>query len=201
METQRLLFHTHEPQDEPDFISMHTDPEVRRYVGGRAWPLEKARARFREEYLGRPKETYGLWATILKEEKKYIGCCGLRAGDKKGEAHLGYYLAQPYWGRGFASEASLAFIGVAFTRLRLVRLLADVEKGNDASEHILQKFGFKYISREEIPASGRVINALTSRRPETVTLWAMDGIAVTLRKSGRSGKMAQCLQATHILTV
>jgi hypothetical protein len=43
--------------------------------------------------------------------------------------------------------------------------------------------------------------ALTSRRPETVTLWAMDGIAVTLRKSGRSGKMAQCLQATHILTV
>jgi ribosomal-protein-alanine N-acetyltransferase len=158
METQRLLFRTHEPQDEPDFISMHTDPEVRRYVGGRAWPLEKARARFREEYLGRPKETYGLWATILKEEKKYIGCCGLRAGDKKGEAHLGYYLAQPYWGRGFASEASLAFIGVAFTRLRLVRLLADVEKGNDASEHILQKFGFKYISREEIPASGRVIN-------------------------------------------
>jgi ribosomal-protein-alanine N-acetyltransferase len=127
-------------------------------VGGRAWPLEKARARFREEYLGRPKETYGLWATILKEEKKYMGGCGLRAGDKKGEAHLGYYLAQPYWGRGFASEASLASIGVAFTRLRLVRLLADVEKGNDASEHILQKFGFKYISREEIPASGRVIN-------------------------------------------
>ena len=158
METERLLFRTHEPKDEPDFISMHTDPEVRRYVGGRAWPLEKARARFRDEYLGRPKETYGLWATILKEEKKYIGCCGLRAGNTTSEAHLGYYLARPYWRLGFASEASLAFIGVAFTRLRLVRLLADVEKGNDASEHILQKFGFKFISFEEIPASGRIIN-------------------------------------------
>jgi [ribosomal protein S5]-alanine N-acetyltransferase len=158
LESERLLFRTHEPQDEPDFISMQTDPEVRRYVGGSAWPLEKAKTRFRNEYLGRPNKTYGLWATILKQESKYIGFCGLRAGDKKGEAHLGYYLAQPYWRRGFASEASQAFVDVAFTRLRLVRLLADVEKGNDASEHILQKLAFKFISFEEIPVSGRIIN-------------------------------------------
>ena len=158
LESERLLFRTHEPQDEADFISMQTAPEVRRYVGGSAWPLEKAKTRFRNEYVGRPNKTYGLWATILKEEGKYIGFCGLRAGHKKGEAHLGYYLAQPYWRRGFASEASQAFIDVAFTRLRLIRLLADVEKGNEASEHILQKFGFKYISFEEIPASGRIIN-------------------------------------------
>jgi RimJ/RimL family protein N-acetyltransferase len=168
LETSRLLFRTHEPQDESDFIGMHTDPEVRRYVGGRPWPLEKARARFRDEYLGRPKETYGLWATILKEESKYIGCCGLRAGDKKGEAHLGYYLAQPYWRRGFASEASQAFIDVAFTRLRLLRLLADVEKGNAVSEHILRKFGFKFISSEEIPASDRIINLYELTKSESV---------------------------------
>jgi ribosomal-protein-alanine N-acetyltransferase len=168
LETSRLLFRTHEPQDESDFIGMHTDPEVRRYVGGRPWPLEKARTRFRDEYLGRPKETYGLWATILKEESKYIGCCGLRAGDKKGEAHLGYYLAQPYWRRGFASEASQAFIDVAFTRLRLLRLLADVEKGNAVSEHILRKFGFKFISSEEIPASDRIINLYELTKSESV---------------------------------
>jgi [ribosomal protein S5]-alanine N-acetyltransferase len=99
-----------------------------------------------------------LWATILKQEGKYIGCCGLRAGDNESEAHLGYYLARPYWRRGFASEACQAFIDLAFTSLRLVRLLADVEQENDASEHILQKFGFEYVSREEIPATGRIIN-------------------------------------------
>jgi RimJ/RimL family protein N-acetyltransferase len=32
-----------------------------------------------------------------------------------------------------------------------------VEKGNDASEHILQKFGFKYVSQEEIPGRGRIL--------------------------------------------
>ena len=156
LETERLLFRTHEASDEADFVSMHTDPDVRRYVGGQAWPLEKAQSRFRNQYLRRPTETYGLWATILKEEGRYIGCCGLRAAEGKA-AHLGYYFARPYWRRGFASEASKAFIDVAFTRLRLLLLLADVEEGNVASEKILGKFGFRYVSREEIPDSGRVI--------------------------------------------
>jgi ribosomal-protein-alanine N-acetyltransferase len=156
-ETERLLFRTHEPQDEADFITMHTDSEVRRYMGGQAWSVEKAQFRFRNEYLGRPTRTFGLWATILKEEAKYIGSCGIRAGKNATETNLGYILARPYWRRGLASEAARAFIEVAFTRARSHRLLADVEKGNDASEHILRKFGFNYVSQEEIPGRGRII--------------------------------------------
>jgi [ribosomal protein S5]-alanine N-acetyltransferase len=155
-ETERLIFRTHEAADEAAFIGMHTDPEVRRYVGGQAWPLEKAQHRFRE-YLGRPTETYGLWATILKEETRYIGCCGLRAAPGGKAAHLGYYFARAYWGRGLASEASKAFIDFAFRRLGLVKVVADVQEGNLASEHILRKFGFRSVGREEIPVSGRVL--------------------------------------------
>jgi [ribosomal protein S5]-alanine N-acetyltransferase len=157
LETERLLFRTHEAKDEADFVGMHTDPEVRRYVGGQPWPLEKAQSRFRNEYLGRPTESYGLWAAILKQEMRYIGCCGLRATADERVAHLGYYFARPYWRRGLASEASKAFIEVAFTRLGLLRLLADVEQGNAPSEHILNKFGFKYVSQEVIPVGGRVL--------------------------------------------
>ena len=36
-ETTRLLFRSHEGRDEEEFIRMHTNPEVRRYVGGQAW--------------------------------------------------------------------------------------------------------------------------------------------------------------------
>jgi [ribosomal protein S5]-alanine N-acetyltransferase len=157
LETPRLLFRTHEVQDEEAFVAMHTDPEVRRYVGGRAWPLEKALHRFRNEYLGLPAETFGLWATILKSDGKYVGCCGLRASENGRAANLAYYLARPYWGRGLASEASKAFIEIAFNRLQLPRLLADVQKGNDASVKILEKFQFKFINQEVIPANGRII--------------------------------------------
>jgi len=157
LETERLLFRSHEAKDEADFVRMHSDPEVRRFMGGHGWPLEKAQDRFRNQYLGRPSRTYGLWATILKQEAKYIGCCGLRTARGEKSAYLGYSIAQPYWRRGFASEAANAFIDVAFTRLRLPRLLADVEQGHSVSEHILKKFGFNYLRREEIPGSGRVI--------------------------------------------
>jgi ribosomal-protein-alanine N-acetyltransferase len=166
LETERLLFRSHETGDEADFVSMHTHDEVRRYVGGAAWPLEKARSRFREQYLGRPVETYGLWGTVFKEEAKYIGCCGLRAPGNGTGASLGYYLARPYWGRGLASEASRAFIDVAFTQLGLESVEADAEEGNAASEHILRKFGFTHARREVIPGRGRIINFYELARGE-----------------------------------
>ena len=33
---------------------------------------------------------------------RLIGACGL--GERNGEAELGYWIARPYWGLGFASE-------------------------------------------------------------------------------------------------
>ncbi|MGB6683675.1 MAG: GNAT family N-acetyltransferase [Candidatus Acidiferrum sp.] len=158
LETDRLLFRSHELQDEDEFVKMHTDPEVRRYVGGRPWPVEEAIHRFRNGYLGRPDNTYGLWATILKEEEKYIGACGLSSPPDKPVPSLGYYIARPYWGRRLASEASAKFLEVGFTSLRLPRVLADVQKGHAVSERILQKFGFKLVSEEEIPGRGRIIS-------------------------------------------
>lgn len=158
LETPRLLFRPHEARDEQDFVNMHTDPEVRRYVGGQAWPLGKALDRFRTEYLGRPEKTYGLWATVFKEEARYIGCCGLRAPENaEGGASLAFYIARPYWRQGLASEAASAFIAYAFERLELPRISADVEKGNAASERILQKFGFREVGREVLPGRGRII--------------------------------------------
>lgn len=70
LETARLLFRAHEPADEAAFIAMQTDPRVREYAGGGAWPVEKARERFRNSYLGRERAPFGLWATILKEKRR-----------------------------------------------------------------------------------------------------------------------------------
>jgi RimJ/RimL family protein N-acetyltransferase len=154
LETPRLLFRSHQADDEEDFVQMQTDPEVRRYVGGKAWPREKAVYRFRNEYLGKPSKTYGLWATILKSESKYIGYCGLHRAEES--VRLGYYISRPYWRRGLATEASQAFLDVAFSQLQLAEVFADVEKGHDVSEHILQKLGFTFVDQEELP--GRILH-------------------------------------------
>lgn len=164
LETDRLLFRPHKPEDEPAFIAMHTDPQVRRYVGGPAWSKEKAVHRFRTEYLGKPHKTYGLWAAALKRkskgkregEAKFIGSAGLRF-VRAGEASLGLYFDRPYWGRGFATEAAQAFVALAFDRLKLNRVVADVEKGHTASERVLQKLGFADVREERIPGGPRII--------------------------------------------
>lgn len=164
LSTPRLLFRPHHRDDEPAFIRMHTDPRVRRYVGGPAWSKEKAMQRFRAEYLGKPQKTYGLWAAILKmeskgresEEGKFIGSAGLRF-VRAGEASLGLYFAPLYWGRGVGTEAGRAFVDLAFDRLKLNRVVADVEKGHAASERVLQKLGFAKIREEVIPGGRRII--------------------------------------------
>lgn len=158
LETERLLFRSHEPQDEPEFVNMHTDAEVRRYVGGRAWPIEEAQRRFRNGYIGRPNEAFGLWATILKSEHRYIGACGITSPPNQPGHYLGYYIARPYWGRGLASEACKAFLEDAFDRLSLPRVFADVERGHAVSEHLLRKFGFRHLNDEQVPNSQRVIS-------------------------------------------
>ncbi|MGB6985742.1 MAG: GNAT family N-acetyltransferase [Candidatus Aquilonibacter sp.] len=156
LRTNRLLFRTHEARDEGPFVAMHTDDEVRRFVGGRGWPDEKARERFRTQYLGKPTQTYGLWATVLFDEDKYIGTCGIASAA--GRAHLAYYIARPFWGQGFATEAAAAFIAFAKERLALEALYADVETGHAASERVLCKFGFARTGHTFIAASGRDIS-------------------------------------------
>jgi RimJ/RimL family protein N-acetyltransferase len=143
---------------------MHTNPSVRRYVGGPAWSREKAVERFRAQYLHKPAKTYGLWAAILKTESKrkgtaegkFIGSTGLRL-VRAGEASLGLYIDHPYWGRGLATEAARAFVDLAFTKLHLDLVVADVEKGHLASERVLHKLGFVVNREEPIPGSHRII--------------------------------------------
>jgi [ribosomal protein S5]-alanine N-acetyltransferase len=157
LETERLLFRSHRPEDEGDFVAMQMDADVRRYVGGKPWPRDKAVGRFRERHVDEPTKDYGLWATVLKSENRYIRHCGLhgRTNNPK-RASLACYLAQAHWGKGLATEACIAFVEVAFSQLGLAQVVADLERGNVASERLLEKLGFRFTGREEIP--GRVLH-------------------------------------------
>jgi RimJ/RimL family protein N-acetyltransferase len=171
LETERLVFRSHEPADEERFVAMQTDPRVRRFVGGSPWTEERARTRFASEYLGRPTSHDGLWATVLKGEDAYIGHCGVCAREEPTEVRLAYYIAQPYWNRGYATEASRGFIELAFQRLGFARVVADIEVGNLASLRVLEKLGFMFHSSEELP--GRVLHEYEL----TIGRWRADTLA------------------------
>jgi RimJ/RimL family protein N-acetyltransferase len=58
-------------------------------------------------------------------------------------AEIGYWLAEPYWGRGIATAAVTAVSEYAFHRFDLARLQARVFEGNDASMRVLEKAGYE----------------------------------------------------------
>jgi RimJ/RimL family protein N-acetyltransferase len=57
-------------------------------------------------------------------------------------AEIGYWLAEPFWGRGIMTEAVIAVTEWAFAELRLVRLHAAVYARNPASARVLEKAGY-----------------------------------------------------------
>jgi ribosomal-protein-alanine N-acetyltransferase len=154
LETERLLFRDHEPEDLEPYCTMEADPEVRRYVGGQPRPRDRAEVRFREVYLPPVPDRLALWATVYKPEGCYIGYCGVyRHFDADGkpipaEGTLAFYLARPYWGRGLATEAGRAFLRFGFMELGLNRIVAGVQVGNDASIRVLEKLGLRHIGTE-----------------------------------------------------
>ena len=74
-----------------------------------------------------------------------IGSAGLtlREADYRHSAEIGYWLGQPFWGRGIATAAVKALTNYAFETLGLLRLEAHIFARNRASARVLEKAGYR----------------------------------------------------------
>jgi RimJ/RimL family protein N-acetyltransferase len=64
-------------------------------------------------------------------------------------AELGYWLAEPYWGRSIISKAIPLVVDFAFTNLPITRIFARPFARNIASQKVLEKNGFVLEARIE----------------------------------------------------
>ncbi|WP_296882867.1 GNAT family N-acetyltransferase [uncultured Methanobrevibacter sp.] len=91
------------------------------------------------------KETYA----IVKDDIP-IGCAGLLFHPDtnhwwgEGACELGYWVAEQYWGNGYAVEASEVLISRAFDELNVEKIYASYRIENSQSKRVLEKLGFKY---------------------------------------------------------
>jgi RimJ/RimL family protein N-acetyltransferase len=84
-----------------------------------------------------------------------VGGIGLIPGADidRFSAEIGYWLGEPFWGRGIVSEALIVVSARAFDRLNLLRLFALAFADNVSSVRVLEKAGY---AREGRLASGAV---------------------------------------------
>jgi len=102
--------------------------------------------------------------TILAIEWKgeLVGAIGLHPEDESdvyaGTAEMGYWVGEPFWGRGIASKAVAIMIKYGFEELKLRRIFAAAYAYNIASMKVLEKNGFQKegISKQAVIKNGKI---------------------------------------------
>jgi RimJ/RimL family protein N-acetyltransferase len=108
------------------------------------------------------REIETAWAIASSTEA--IGAIGLHPQHDvyRGCAEVGYWLAEPFWGKGIATAAVKAMVEHAFANTDFIRLYAGVFEWNAASARVLEKAGFALESRmrRSVVKDGKVIDQL-----------------------------------------
>jgi len=74
--------------------------------------------------------------------------------------HLGYVVAEPFWGKGYATEILISLIERLTELDEPITLLAGVDENNLASRKVLEKSGF-YLSADESPNKSNLFYSLS----------------------------------------
>lgn len=138
--TERLLLRPSWPEDADELQAAIADEGIVRNLASAPWPYtEEEAVRFATT---NHDENYPAFLLMLRTDSspRLIGACGL--GEHNGQAELGYWIARPYWGLGFASEAGRAVLGIA-KAIGHQKLVAGHFIDNPASGRVLRKLGFQ----------------------------------------------------------
>ncbi len=73
---------------------------------------------------------------------EFIGLCGY-SPQPDGSAELGYWIGKPYWGQGYATEASRALMEYGFRKGGVKRFTCCHFTDNPGSARVAAKLGFK----------------------------------------------------------
>jgi ribosomal-protein-alanine N-acetyltransferase len=166
IETERLILREFLPTDDEGMFVLDSNPEVHRFLGNKPVKdieesrgyIENVRKQYAENGIGR-------WAVILKETNEFIGWSGIKLIKDKINNHqnfyeIGYRFIQKHWGKGYATEAGLAFVKYAFNEMKADTLYAYADAGNVNSRRILEKLGMQYVNSFEYEGEEEVWYAM-----------------------------------------
>jgi ribosomal-protein-alanine N-acetyltransferase len=144
LQTERLLMRRWQRSDREPFAELNADPEVMRH-----FPAVLSRAQsdgFVERIeAGFEAHGYGLWALEVLDTGTFIGFTGLQWIPF--EAHftpaveVGWRLARPAWGHGYATEAARAAVRFAFEEAGLPDLVSMTIPANVRSQAVMRRLG------------------------------------------------------------
>jgi len=151
-ETERLLVRHYTVNDGDNFFLLNGDEEIMRYI--RPAKTREEADQFLSEILQKLEvdPATGRWAVEEKNTGVFVGSFAfipIERTENKSDSYrmqLGYALLKQNWGKGYATELTMAGLQYVFTKTALTEIFAVTEMLNTASQKVLLKAGFTFHS-------------------------------------------------------
>jgi RimJ/RimL family protein N-acetyltransferase len=147
LDTPRLRLRQWRAEDRPPFAAMNADPEVMAFFPA---PLSIEASDALADRLARELEGrgYGLWAVEARDQAPFLGFVGLQPvgfdAPFTPAVEIGWRLARPFWGHGYATEAAAAVLDRAFGPLGLDQVVSFASAGNRRSVAVMVRLGLRH---------------------------------------------------------
>ena len=148
LETERLILRQFTADDVDNLVELDGDPDVMLYItGGRTTPRDEVETDVLPAFLG----YYERWRRLRllgrggEVDRRLPRLVPLPPGEghPDDEPELGYRLRKSAWGKGYATEGSIALIDKGFTELDVRRVVASTMVVNTGSRRVMEKAGMR----------------------------------------------------------
>lgn len=155
IETDRLILRELLETDLEGMYELDSNATVHKYLGNNPITTKAQAAEgiqsIRKQYIERG---IGRFAAVEKSSGDFIGWSGLKlnAGEKeelngfRDFIDIGYRFIPRYWGKGYATESSIATLRFGFETMNYTTIYGAAESENIASNKILQKIGLHFVN-------------------------------------------------------
>ena len=149
-------------EDAPDLAAAFNNKKIHDNIrDGVPFPYtEKDAKEFIGAMLSAKKDAQYAFAIVCDD--KVIGSIGVFRKDNvhRLTAELGYYIAEPYWGKGITTEAVKLICDYVFENTDIVRIFAEPYATNTASCRVLEKSGFQFegLLRQNAVKNGQMVD-------------------------------------------
>ncbi|WP_310467323.1 GNAT family N-acetyltransferase [Sphingomonas sp.] len=147
-ETARLRLRGWRARDRAEFVRRLNTPAVMRWLGGVQDEAFYVTAFDRIDGYQR-EFGHTLWIVERIADEALLGFCGLKrvnspgAGALTREFEVGWRLREDAWGQGFAKEAAIASLDLAFDRFGAEHVVALTVAGNTDSQGLMHRLGMQ----------------------------------------------------------
>jgi RimJ/RimL family protein N-acetyltransferase len=147
LRTERLVLRRWQKADLSPFAAMNADPAVMEYFPA---PLDRASsdALVSRIEAGFHARGFGLWAVEVADSGQFVGFTGLAvpgfAAHFTPAGEIGWRLARPAWGHGYATEAATAGLSAAFGALGLAEVVSFTSSLNVRSQAVMRRLGMTH---------------------------------------------------------